>query len=249
MTERISEAELEVMQVLWSAGAPLTVCKVEAYMGRSYPYAKLDEIASPLMIGAVENAATTIYEQNSLLPDDPSTPASQSEFVREVAHELSHQWFGDLVTPKSWDDLWLNESFANWMGYRIGDRWRPELHLGVQLAQEAVGAYGQDEVAASHPVHQLAGEDGEPLFDQITYGKGAQVLAMAEAYMGEAGFRAGLQAYIRRFADGNADTNDFFASLAGSTHDPQLLATLHSFVDQPGVPVIRFARTSSPTSP
>lgn len=217
--------------------------QLEHYMGRSYPYAKLDQIASPLMFGGMENAGAIVYQQSVLLPANSRDPASQAEFVREVSHELSHQWFGDLVTPKSWSDLWLNEGFANWMSYRIGDRWRPELHIGTQLAVEAIDALGQDELTASHPVHQPTDEDGEPFFDSITYGKGAQVLGMFEVYMGEDRFRAGLQAYLRRFADRNADTDDFFAALADTTHDPRLLAALRGFVEQPGVPVIRLDRT------
>lgn len=217
--------------------------QLEHYMGRPYPYAKLDQIASPLMFGGMENAGAIVYQQSVLLPANPRNPASQAEFVREVSHELSHQWFGDLVTPKSWSDLWLNESFANWMSYRIGDRWRPELHIGAQLAEEAIDALGQDELAASHPVHQPTDEDAEPFFDSITYGKGAQVLGMFEAYIGEDSFRVGLQAYLRRFANRNADTDDFFTALADTTHDPHLLAALRGFVEQPGVPVIRLDRT------
>jgi aminopeptidase N len=219
--------------------------RLEAYMGRSYPYAKLDQIASPLMVGAMENAGAIIYDQDALLPADPLSPSSQRAFVRDVSHELAHQWFGDLVTPKSWDDLWLNESFANWMSYRIGDGWRPDLRIGVQLTDEAIDALRQDELTASHSVHERAGEDGEPFFDAITYGKGAQVLGMLEAYMGEASFRAGLQAHLRRFAGGNADTDDFFASLAGVARDSRVPAALRSFVDQPGVPVVRFERTET----
>jgi len=218
--------------------------QLETYMGRSYPYAKLDQIASPLMSGAMENAGAIIYDQATLLPADPLSPVSQRSFVRDVSHEVAHQWFGDLVTPKSWNDLWLNESFANWMSYRIGDRWRPELQIGVQMAVEAVEAMRQDELSATHPVHQLAGEDSEPFFDGITYGKGGQVLAMFEAYLGERRFRAGLQLYLRRYANRDADTADFFEALSEAVQNPQVTRALRGFVDQPGIPVIAFERSA-----
>jgi aminopeptidase N len=218
---------------------------LEAYMGRTYPFAKLDQIASPLMYGAMENAGAIIYQQDTLLPPDPSSPVAQRDFVRDVSHELAHQWFGDLVSPRSWSDLWLNESFANWMSYRIGDRWRPKLQIGVQMAIEAIDAMKQDELAATHPVHQPTGDDDEPFFDGITYGKGGQVLSMFEAYMGERQFRAGLQLYLRRHANRSADTAGFFAALSEAVHDPQIARAMQGFVDKPGIPVIRFERTAA----
>ncbi len=217
--------------------------KLETFIGRDYPFAKLDQIASPLMFGAMENAAAIIYAQDDLLPATPGSSAAQRAFVRDVSHELSHQWFGDLVSPKSWSDLWLNESFANWMSYTIGDAWRPELQIGTELTIEGLDGMRIDELAASHPVHVKVGEDEEGSFDAITYGKGSQVLAMIANYMGEDVFRKGLQDHVRRFADRNADTDDFFASLARSARDPKLSAALRSFVDQPGVPLVRFERT------
>lgn len=220
--------------------------QLEAYMGRPYPFAKLDQIASPLMYGAMENAGAIIYEQDTLLPPDPLSPVAQRGFVRDVSHELAHQWFGDLVSPQSWSDLWLNESFANWMSYRIGDRWRPKLQIGVQMAIEAIDAMQRDELAATHPVHQLTGDDDdEPFFDGITYGKGGQVLSMFEAYMGEQQFRAGLQLYLRRYSNRNADTGDFFAALSDAVHDSQIARAMQGFIDKPGIPVIRFERTAA----
>ncbi|WP_420138311.1 M1 family aminopeptidase [Sphingomonas sp.] len=220
------------------------LAQLEAYIGRPYPFAKLDQIASPLMSGAMENAGAIIYGQDELLPADPASPLAQAAFVRDVSHELSHQWFGDLVSPRSWSDLWLNESFANWMSYTIGDAWRPDLQIGTQLTQEGLDGMKLDELSASHPVHMPVGEDQDGFFDEITYGKGSQVLAMVANYMGDARFRAGLRFYLQKFANKSAQSQDFFASLAHAAHDPKILAALTSFVDQPGVPIVRFERTA-----
>lgn len=240
----LSTREGAKRQALALAQTGPILTRLEAYLGRPYPFTKLDQIASPTMFGAMENAGAIIYAQDDLLPPDPQSPTAQRAFVRDVSHELAHQWFGDLVSPKSWSDLWLNESFANWMSYTVGDAWRPDLQIGTRLTVEGIAGMQMDELAASHPVHVSVREDEDGAFDDITYGKGSQVLAMLASYMGDTAFKAGLQTHISRFAGGSADTNDFFSSLAASSGNSAVSAALHSFVDQPGVPLIRFERTN-----
>ena len=113
------------------AETPRIVSLLENYFGEPFPFPKLDQIGTPIMPGAMENAGADTYGDGIIFLSPGATTGDKQAFGMVVAHELSHQWFGDLVTPAWWDDIWLNESFANWMGYRIGNEWRPELKIGV----------------------------------------------------------------------------------------------------------------------
>ncbi|NIJ33653.1 M1 family metallopeptidase [Sphingomonas oligoaromativorans] len=220
---------------------------LEKYFGRPFPFPKLDQIGSPVMPGAMENAGADTYGDSILFLDKGASTAQKQEFGMVVAHELAHQWFGDLVTPKWWDDIWLNESFANWMGYRIGNEWRPDLKIGVGAIGEAFRAMNIDALKAGRPIHQPIKTNGEidSAFDAVTYGKGGQVVAMIAAYLGDEKFREGVRLHLNRHAYGNASTEEFFAALAEAAHDPRVLASLKSFVDQQGVPVVRVERTAN----
>lgn len=220
------------------------VALLERYFNQAFPYPKLDQVASPVMPGAMENAGIDIYGDGILALDPTATTEDKQTFGMVVAHELSHQWFGDLATPAWWDDIWLNESFANWMGYRIGNEWRPDLNIGTGAIDEAFTAMGIDALAAGRPIHEKIANDGaiNAAFDQITYGKGGQVVAMIAAYMGDEKFRDGVRLHMRRHMYGNATTDQFFGSLADSAKDPRVLASLRSFVDQQGVPVVTLHR-------
>lgn len=222
------------------------VSLLEKYFGTPFPFPKLDQIGSPVMPGAMENAGADIYGDTILLLDKGASTDQKKTFGMVVAHELSHQWFGDLVTPAWWDDLWLNESFANWMGYRIGDEWRPDLKIGAGAIDEAFAAMNVDALKAGRPIHQPIKTNGEidSAFDQVTYGKGGQVVAMIAAYLGDEKFREGVRLHLKRYAYGNATTDQFFGSLADASHDPRVLEALKSFVDQQGVPVVRLERTN-----
>lgn len=220
------------------------VTLLESYFNQAFPYPKLDQIGSPVMPGAMENAGADIYGDDILFLDEQASTETKQTFGMVVAHELSHQWFGDLVTPAWWNDIWLNESFANWMGYRIGNEWRPDLKMGLNALDEAFDAMDLDALAAGRPIHGpiTRDEDIDAAFDQITYGKGGQVVGMIAAYLGEDKFRDGVRLHMRRHEHGNATTDEFFASLADSAHDPRVLASLRSFVDQEGVPVVTLHR-------
>ncbi|WP_333571856.1 M1 family metallopeptidase [Sphingomonas sp.] len=220
------------------------VSLLENYFGQPFPFPKLDQIGSPIMPGAMENAGADIYGDGILFLDEKDTSERKQAFGMVVAHELAHQWFGDLVTPAWWDDIWLNESFANWMGYRIGNEWRPGLNIELNAIEEGFQAMDLDALAAGRPIHQPIPNDGDidAAFDQITYGKGGQVVAMIAAYMGDTQFRDGVRLHMKRHAYGNASTEQFFGSLADAAHDPRVLASLKSFVDQQGVPLVTLHR-------
>lgn len=226
------------------AETPRIVSLLERYFGQPFPFPKLDQIASPEMPGAMENAGADTYADEIILLDHGGTVGQKQEFGMVVAHELSHQWFGDLVSPAWWDDIWLNESFANWMGYRIGNEWRPELNIGVGALAEGFNAMNTDALEVGRPIHQHIETNSEidSAFDSITYGKGGQVVAMIAAFMGDDAFKAGVRLHLQRHAYGNATTDQFFASLADAAHDPRIVPALRSFVDQPGVPLVTFTR-------
>jgi hypothetical protein len=223
---------------------PTIVELLEAYFGQPFPFPKLDQIASPEMPGAMENAGADTYGDGIILLDQGATTSQKQEFGMVVAHELSHQWFGDLVSPAWWDDIWLNESFANWMGYRIGAQWRPDLKIGEGAIAEALGAMNTDALTVGRPIHQHIATNAEidSAFDSITYGKGGQVIAMIAAYMGDDQFRAGVRLHLSRHMYGNADTEQFFQALADAAHDDRIVAAMKSFVDQQGVPLVTLTR-------
>lgn len=224
--------------------SPRIVSLLENYFDQPFPFPKLDQIGSPVMPGAMENAGADIYGDGILLiPKDAATPQKQV-FGMVVAHELSHQWFGDLVSPAWWDDIWLNESFANWMGYRIGNEWRPELNISVGALAEGFAAMNTDALEVGRPIHQKITQNNQidSAFDNITYGKGGQVVAMIAAYLGDEKFREGVRLHVRRHMYGNATSEQFFAALADAAKDPAVLASLKSYVDQPGVPLVTFSR-------
>ena len=233
------------MQFALDNSGPI-VALLEKYFGQAFPFPKLDQIGSPVMPGAMENAGADIYGDGILFVDEDDATSSKQTFGMVVAHELSHQWFGDLVTPAWWDDIWLNESFANWMGYRIGNEWRPDLDIGVDAISEGFEAMDLDALVAGRPIHQKISNDADidAAFDQITYGKGGQVVGMIAGYMGDEKFRDGVRLHMSRHKYGNATTDQFFASLADAAHDPRVLESLRSFVDQQGVPVVTFHRAN-----
>ena len=216
---------------------------LEAYFGQAFPYPKLDQISSPLMGGAMENAGADLYADGILILDENAPISQKKTFGMVVAHELAHQWFGDLVTPAWWDDIWLNESFANWMGFTIGGQWKPDLGIGVGALGEGFGAMSTDTLLAGRPIHQAieTNEQIDAAFDSITYGKGGHVVSMIAAYMGPEKFQKGVQTYMAAHRYGNATSKDFFAAMAEAAGDPRITQAMQSFTDQQGVPLVTFA--------
>ncbi|MDR2856853.1 MAG: M1 family metallopeptidase [Novosphingobium sp.] len=228
-------------------GSKEIVALLESYFGDSFPYPKLDQISSPIMPGAMENAGADLYGDGLIVMDAHAPTPQKRRFGMVVAHELAHQWFGDLVTPSWWDDIWLNESFANWMGYRIGDAWRPDLNIRSGALAEGFAAMDTDALVAGRPIRQkIAGNDQiDGAFDSITYGKGGQVVAMIAAFMGDGQFREGVHRYMAAHRYGNATSADFFTAMAEAAHDPRIVPALQSFVDQQGVPLLTFRRNNA----
>jgi len=229
------------------AETPKIVSLLEKYFGEPFPFPKLDQIGTPILSGAMENAGADTYGDGIIFLSPGATTGDKQGFGMVVAHELSHQWFGDLVTPAWWDDIWLNESFANWMGYRIGNEWRPDLKIGVGALDEAFGAMNTDALVAGRPIHQPITENSQidSAFDSITYGKGGQVVAMIAAYLGDEKFKEGVRLHLSRHRYGNATSEEFFQAIADAAHDPKVLASFKSFVDQQGVPVVTIRRDGS----
>jgi len=155
---------------------PAIVERLETYFGIPYPYPKLDLIASAQMTGAMENAGAILFNETLLLLDDAARPTQLRSFFETMAHELAHHWFGDLVTPAWWDDIWLNESFAEWMGVKIADGLRPDLGSRAGLVDSATYAMDVDSKRSGRPIHQPVSDNAQiaSTFDSITYVKGGQ---------------------------------------------------------------------------
>jgi puromycin-sensitive aminopeptidase len=192
----------------------------------------------------MENAALVTYRETALLLD----PATASLPVRKriaevVTHELAHQWFGNWVTMRWWDDLWLNESFATWMAYKIVAGWRPEWRIWLDFDQGKAAALGLDALRSTHPIHAEVRnpEDMGEAFDLITYEKGGAVLRMIEAWLGEEPFRRGIRLYMRRFARGNAQAADLWMALQEASGQP-VLELASTWIHQPGFPLVGLSR-------
>ncbi len=222
---------------------PSILAKLEVYFGMAYPYEKLDVMVLPITLnfGAMENPGLVTFTSLRVL----SKPGEETvEFKRNLvatqAHELAHMWFGDLVTMAWWDDLWLNESFASWMGEKVSHQMGPELH-GDNGAQGArAWAMQTDRLLSTSQIYQPVTEtfsQSDPLGGQssaIVYGKGEATLAMFETWMGEARFQAGVRRYMAKHAWHNATGEDFVAALAQG--DKQLAQAFKTFTHQPGIP-------------
>ena len=223
------------------------VSLLEGYFGRAFPFSKLDQIASPVMGGAMENAGAVIYDDSILVLGPDAPVRTRQGFGMVVAHELAHQWFGDLVTPVWWEDIWLNESFATWLGYRIANQWKPELNIGNGALFEGFRAMELDSLHEGRPVQQPIRVSGEieTAFDRITYGKGGKVIEMVEAYLGAEKLQKGVRLHMDRFAGRNAASRDFFQSLADAANEPRIVTAMQGFVEQQGVPVVKVERSGA----
>jgi len=220
--------------------APKLVQRLEEYFGIPFPYPKLDLIGSPAANGAMENAGAIIFEEGLLLLDEQPTARQQANFGMVAAHEMAHQWFGDLVTPAWWDDIWLNESFAEWMGVKIASAWRPDLDVDADQLTETLAAMNTDALRAGRQIHQPIASNAQigTAFDEITYQKGAGVLGMIESYLGEERFQKGVRLHLERHPYGTATAGDFFSAMAQGSGDPGVVDAFRSFVDQVGVPLL-----------
>jgi aminopeptidase N len=214
------------------------------YYAITYPFKKLDIVAVPdFAAGAMENTAAIFYRETLLLSDPASSTARSRKVIAEVlAHEMAHQWFGDLVTMEWWDDIWLNEGFANWMETKPLRAWNPDWHSELDEVIANQEALRLDALTSTRPVRTKANTPAEinELFDAIAYNKGAAVLRMVEGYVGAAAFRDGVNAYLQQFQYGNARAEDFWTVMTRTTGKP-VDKVMSGFVDQPGVPLVSVA--------
>ncbi|MCA9543483.1 MAG: M1 family metallopeptidase, partial [Myxococcales bacterium] len=212
------------------------------WFGRPYPFQKLDLLAIPdASVGAVENAGLITARETLLLLDGATADPQARLWAQLVlAHELAHAWMGNLVTPGWWNDLWLNEAFATWLAAKAVDAVDSELEADLEAVGRIHWVMAIDSREGAPPVRRPLpdGTGVERAFDRITYSKGAAVLRMAEAWLGEEALQKGVQAWLERFAYGNANTADLFAALDAAAERP-VGSTLQAFLDQPGVPLVR----------
>jgi aminopeptidase N len=211
------------------------------YYDIPYPFGKLDMVAVPdFAAGAMENTAAIFYRETDLLADERTASLSAIKNIASVvAHEVAHQWFGDLVTMRWWDDLWLNEGFATWMETRPLAARHPEWDLAVDEALDNQAALDLDALGSTRPIHSSAETPAEieETFDAIAYQKGAAVLRMIENYVGHQAFRRGVNAYLSRHAYASATSEDFWTAIAAVSGEP-VDRILPTFVNQPGVPLV-----------
>ena len=213
----------------------------DKYFNIKYPYGKLDLIGIPdFSAGAMENTGCITFREVILLIDEKhGSVGLKKEIASVIAHEMAHQWFGDLVTMKWWDDVWLNEGFATWMSSKPIAAWKPEWNVNLDDVIDTGRTLNTDSLANTRPIHQAAETPGQimELFDGIAYGKAASVLRMLEAYLGEETFRAGVNAYIQQHQYANATADDFWSAQAKTSKKP-VDRIMPTFVKQAGVPII-----------
>ena len=218
------------------------------YYGIKYPYGKLDAIAVPdFSAGAMENTAAITYRETFLLLDPKTASPQDQKFIADVlAHEMAHQWFGDLVTMRWWNDLWLNEGFATWMSPKPVNAWHPEWHNHMD---EVGGPYGQNAAMTTDGLKstpqirnkvETAAEIAEQFSPSIAYSKTAAILRMVENYVGPQTFRAGVNEYLKQHAYSNATAEDFWNTQTRVSHKP-IDKIMAGFVETPGVPLVTVA--------
>lgn len=220
---------------------PGILTAIEEYFDIPFPYKKLDLVAAPdYAFGAMENVGLIVYREFLLLLDEDAPLRQKRAYASVHSHELAHQWFGNLVTPVWWDDIWLNEAFATWMGNKGVDAWNPEGEFDRQTLRGALGAMATDSLASTRQIREpvTRNEAVMDAFDGITYRKGGGVLSMIESYVGVEKFRKGVQTHMERYADDVATAEDFFKSVADGSGEPEILGAFRSFVGQPGVPLL-----------
>lgn len=222
-----------------------SLARLERWFDLPHPYPKLDLVALPdFAFGAMENAGAVFFRDSLLLVDASSASSEVRKSAAEtIAHELSHMWFGNLVTMAWWNDLWLNESFATWMAYEIVHDWRPEWRIRADFMRRREHALVADALASSHPIAPRIRSADEALenFDAITYAKGASVLRMLEGHLGRETFRDGIRRYVRRHREGAATAADLWAALGEASALP-IESIVSPWVGQTGVPLVRVRR-------
>lgn len=216
---------------------------LERYFGVPYPYGKLDQIAVPEFVyGGMENAGAITYRDNLVLFGPEGGSVRERQFLHEiVAHEIAHMWFGNLVTMRWWTDLWLNESFATWISYKMMQEIAPELRPEASRLESVHEAMTLDAQVAVEPIRRemLAGGDISSLVDTLTYNKGQAILDMTEAWISPETFRVAMKNYFRRHAWANTDAVDLWRAFDEAAGQ-DVTGIIMPFVTQPGIPLVQF---------
>ena len=215
---------------------------LEEQFGVPFPYPKIDQIGSPLMKGGMENAGAVVYGDDQLFPGDKGSLRQQRTFGILVSHELAHQWFGDFVTPLWWDDIWLKEGFATWAAQTITPRWQHGYVASESQFLQVFGDMDMDALPGQKAMRQPVDEAQSKLGYYFSYGKTSQILSMVEAYIGSERFRAGVHAFLTAHANASATASDFFSALGDAAGSPAVTKAMHTFTDQPGVPLLDIRR-------
>jgi alanyl aminopeptidase len=216
---------------------PAILKALEAYFGTPYHYRKLDFVAVPdFAFGAMENPGLVTFRTNLLMRGDAPTGTAALSTLSVIAHELAHMWYGDLVTMAWWDDMWLNEAFASWMGAHVMRSLYPEFESDLRLPQTA--AFASDQRLNAKPVHKRVRTEAEVTEDLgLNYTKGTVVLTMMENYVGEEVFRTAIRDYLQRHAWGNAAAADLWQAIADHGGDEVTLIA-RDYIYQPGFPLV-----------
>jgi alanyl aminopeptidase len=234
---------------------PGVLARLEDYFGAPYPFDKLDTvtIAQTVGFGAMENVGMITYAANLLhARPEEETITFRRRYVAIAAHEIAHQWYGNLVTPAWWDDIWLNEAFASWMGRKILAQYRPAWDTGWARNYGRSRALLADRLPSARRIHNpiVVKDDINTAFDRITYDKGSEVLSMFEAWLGPEQFRQGVRNYINARAYGTATSRDFFQAIGEAAgRGDAALAAFYAFVNQPGIPLLDTTLECVPGAP
>jgi puromycin-sensitive aminopeptidase len=220
----------------------------EEYFGVPYHFDKYDQVAVPgFSAGAMENSGLVLFRQSLLLMDPRTASLRQEEAIAlVVAHEFAHMWFGNLVTMAWWDDLWLNEAFAEWMAYKVTDTLAPQYEVWNDFQQGKNAALVADAQQSTHPIYSPVETPAQAseLFDVITYQKGSSVMRMLENYLGHEPFRNGLRTYMKEFSEDNAVGADLWRHLQAASDQP-VMSIMESWITQDGYPVISISLDGS----
>lgn len=217
------------------------------YFGKKYPLPKIDLIALPdFAAGAMENWGAITFRENLLLYDPKNSSTHTQQLIAEVvSHELAHQWFGNLVTMEWWNDLWLNESFATFIGTKMVDKLYPEWGMWEQFVEDSMNnAMEMDSLESTHPIDVDVESPSQirEIFDAISYDKGGCMLRMLEDFVGAVNFRNGLRKYLRAFKYANATGADLWDSIEWACHEP-IRSILEPWLKNPGFPIVSASST------
>jgi aminopeptidase N/puromycin-sensitive aminopeptidase len=223
----------------------------DQYFGIKYPMPKLDLIAIPdFEAGAMENFGAITYRETDLLVDDEDGLNAKKNVASVVAHEMAHQWFGDMVTMQWWDNLWLNEGFATWMQDKAAGEWHPTWNYPQGVATDLDGTLNTDASRTTRTIRATADTPAQiaEMFDGIAYGKAGAVIGMIEDWIGPEVFRQGVHNYLAAHLYANATAEDFWNAQTSTSQQP-VDKVMSSFIDKPGVPLLSFSSQKSGNVP